>query len=165
VGFEVTYDYLGCSASVATWWHQFHIQFAHVTNVILHVFGYLIVEDMFLGDGTGLFELLQECVVCPYHLGVLAIFFMGSTRMVLLSISTITMMYLLPQRDQMGNWPVWLENMVLRTMYVWVYMSRTFLPWRREVLHVFNGAALTLVDRMFFLVWFRCPFAVSIVLG
>ncbi len=90
-------------------------------------------------------------------------FFMGSTRMALLSISTITMMNLLPQRDWMGNWPVWLENMVSRTMYVWVYTLRTFLPWRWEVLHVSSGVALTLVDCTFFLDWFRCPFGVLIV--
>ncbi len=60
---------------MATWWHQSHIQFARVTNVILHVFGYLIVEDMFLGDNTSLFESEQECVVCPYHLGVLAVLY------------------------------------------------------------------------------------------
>jgi hypothetical protein len=92
-------------------------------------------------------------------------FFMGSTRMALLSISTITMMYLSPQRDRMKNWPVWLEYMVSRTMYVWVYTLRNFLPWRWEVSHVSSGVALTLVDCTFFLVWFRCPFVVSIVLG
>jgi hypothetical protein len=91
-------------------------------------------------------------------------FFMGLTRMALLSISTITMMYLFPQRDWMGNWLVWLENMVLRTMYVWVYTLCTFLPWKLEVLHVSNGALFVLVDHIFF-VWFRCPFAVLIVLG
>jgi hypothetical protein len=42
-------------------------------NVILHVFRYLIVKDMFLGDNAGLFESEQECVVCPYHLGILAL--------------------------------------------------------------------------------------------
>jgi hypothetical protein len=42
-------------------------------NVILHVFRYLIVEDMFLGDNASPFELEQECIVCPYHLGVLAV--------------------------------------------------------------------------------------------
>ncbi len=46
--------------------------------------------------------------------------FMGSTRMALLSISTITMIYLLPRCNCVGNWPVWLENMVLRTLYVLV---------------------------------------------
>jgi hypothetical protein len=74
VGFEVAYGYLGCIASVAAWWHQFHIQLAHVTNVILHVFRYLIVKDMFLGDNAGLFESEQECVVCLYHLGILVVF-------------------------------------------------------------------------------------------
>ncbi len=74
-------------------------------------------------------------------------------------------MYLLPQGNQMGNRPVWSENMVSRTMYVWVYTSQTFLLWRWEVLHVSSGVALTLVDRMFFLVWFRCSFVVLLVLG
>ncbi len=58
---------------MATWWHQFHIQFARVTNVILHVFRYFIVKDMFLGDDAGPFELGQECILCPYHLGILAV--------------------------------------------------------------------------------------------
>jgi hypothetical protein len=73
VGLEVAYGYLGCIMSVATWWHQFHIQFARVTNVILHVFGYLSVKDMFLGDNAGPFESEEECVVCPYYLGILAV--------------------------------------------------------------------------------------------
>ncbi len=91
-------------------------------------------------------------------------FFMGSRRMALLSISTITMIYLLPWRDSMGNWPVWFENMDLHTMNVWVYTLRTFLQWR-EVSRVLNGAAFALVDHTFFLVWFRCTFAVLIVSG
>jgi hypothetical protein len=73
VAFEVVYGYLGCVASVASWWHQFHIQFAHVANVILHFFRYLIVEDMFLEDHAGPFQSEQECIVYPYHLGILAV--------------------------------------------------------------------------------------------
>jgi hypothetical protein len=73
VGFEIAYGYLGCVASVATWWHLFHIQFARVTNVILHVFRCLVVKDMFLGDNASPFESKQECIVCPYHLGILAV--------------------------------------------------------------------------------------------
>jgi hypothetical protein len=73
MGFEVAYGYLGCVASVASWWHQFYVKFARVTDVILHVFGYLIVKDMFLGDNAGPFQLEQECDACPYHLGVLAV--------------------------------------------------------------------------------------------
>ncbi len=71
--FEVVYGYLGCIASVATWWHQFHIQFACVTNVILHVFRHLIVKDMFLGDNASPFESEQECVVCLYHFVIFAV--------------------------------------------------------------------------------------------
>jgi hypothetical protein len=58
---------------MASWWHQFHIQFARVIDVILHVFRYPIVEDMFLGDNAGPFQLEQECVVCSYYLGILAV--------------------------------------------------------------------------------------------
>ena len=47
----------------------------------------------------------------------------------MLSILTITMMYLMPRSERVGNWHVWLENMVSRTLYVLVYTSRTFLPW------------------------------------
>ncbi len=74
MGFEVVYGYLSCVVSVATWWHQFHVQFARVTNVILHVFRYFVVNDMFLGDNVDPFELEQERIVCPYHLGILAVF-------------------------------------------------------------------------------------------
>ncbi len=42
-------------------------------NVILHVFRYLIVKDMFLRDNASLFELEQECIVGPYHLGILVV--------------------------------------------------------------------------------------------
>ncbi len=73
MGFEVAYGYLGCVVSVAAWWHQFHIQFAPVTNVILHIFRYLIVKDMFLEDNAGPFEPEREWVVCPHHLGILAV--------------------------------------------------------------------------------------------
>jgi hypothetical protein len=162
VGFDVAYGYLGCVASVATWWHLFHIQFTPVTNVILHIFGYLIVEDMFLGDNAGPFELEQEFVVCLYHLGNLAVLH-GLDRDGITVDFYLTMIYLLPQRDRMGNWPVWPSNMVLPIMYFSVYTSHNFLPWRWE-LHVSNGATLTLVDRTFFLVWFRYPFAVLIVM-
>ncbi len=41
--------------------------------MILHVFRYLIVKDMFLGDKVDLFESEQECIVCPYHLGILVV--------------------------------------------------------------------------------------------
>ncbi len=41
--------------------------------MILNVFRYLIVEDMFLATNAGPFESEQEGVVCLYHLGVLAV--------------------------------------------------------------------------------------------
>jgi hypothetical protein len=62
IGFEVAYGYLGCIASVVSWWHQFHVKFAHITDVILHVFDTSSSRTSFLG-----------CVVCLYHLGILAV--------------------------------------------------------------------------------------------
>ncbi len=38
VGFEVAYGHLGSITSVTSRWHLFHVDFAHVTNVVLHVF-------------------------------------------------------------------------------------------------------------------------------
>jgi hypothetical protein len=55
--------------------------------------------------------------------------FMGSTRMALLSILTITMMYFLPCCERVGDWLIWSENMVLRILYALVYTSHVFLPW------------------------------------
>ncbi len=42
-------------------------------NVILHVVRCLVVKDMFLGGNASPFGLEQECVVCPYHLSILAV--------------------------------------------------------------------------------------------
>ena len=44
------------------------------------------------------------------------LFFIGSTSIALLSISTITMMYLYPRCDRFGNFPVWSENIVSLTL-------------------------------------------------
>ncbi len=41
--------------------------------MILHVVRYLVAKDMFLGDNAGPSESEQECVVCPYHLSILAV--------------------------------------------------------------------------------------------
>jgi hypothetical protein len=38
MGFELAYGYLSCIASMASWWHQLHVRFANVMDVILHVF-------------------------------------------------------------------------------------------------------------------------------
>ena len=35
--FEVAYGHLGCIASVTTRWYQFHVEFARVADVVLHV--------------------------------------------------------------------------------------------------------------------------------
>ena len=80
--------------------------------------------------------------------------FMGLTRMALRSISTITIMSFLPHWKRVGNWPIWLENVVSQTLYVLVYTLHTFLPWSWEKLHVLNEIGHSLVEHTFFLVWF-----------
>jgi hypothetical protein len=50
---------------------------------------------MFLGDNVGPFQLEQECVICPYHLGILAVLH-GLDEDDIAINSTITMKYLLP---------------------------------------------------------------------
>ncbi len=60
MGFEVVYGYRGCITLVASRWHQFHIKFASVADVILHVFWFFIVEDMFLRVNACPFQLEQE---------------------------------------------------------------------------------------------------------
>jgi hypothetical protein len=99
------YGYLGCIAYVTTWWHKFHIQIARVTDVILHVFRYLIVEDMFLGDNAGPFQSEQECIACPYHFGVLAVLHGHNKDGVAVNFHH-NHDVLVATRDQMGNWPV-----------------------------------------------------------
>ena len=53
---------------------------------------------------------------------------MGLTKMPLLLMSTMTIMYLLPVSDLVGNCPVWSEKIVYRTLYTVVNMSRCFVP-------------------------------------
>ena len=69
----------------------------------------------------------------------------GSTRIALLSISTITMMYLLPRCDLVGNCPVWSLNMVSLVLYTDMYTSRIFFPRNVVVLDISSG----LVDLTF----------------
>ena len=55
-------------------------------------------------------SLVNEYAGYTFLVGFLLV--IGSTRIALLSISTITMMYLLPRCDLVGNCPVWSVNMV-----------------------------------------------------
>ena len=78
--------------------------------------------------------------------------FMGSTSIALLSISTITMMYLLPRCEHVGNCTVWSENTLFLTSYTLMYMSRAFFPWSVAVFGTSRGICLGLVDLIFFLI-------------
>ena len=84
----------------------------------------------------------------------------GSTKIALLSISTMTIMYLLPHWDCVGNQPVWLENTVSCMSYTCVNTSCTFMPVSCDVFSSSRGdcvgcshvVGLAFVDRTFFCV-------------
>ncbi len=56
MGFEVAYGHLGCVALMAARWYQFHVKLAFVADVILHVLGYLVVNDVFLWNDSHPFQ-------------------------------------------------------------------------------------------------------------
>jgi hypothetical protein len=121
---------------------------------------------MFLGDNAGPFQSEQDWVVCPYHLGVLAVCHGLNKDGV--AINFIHNHDVLVAMKRLGGELAGLVGGHGFAYHVrWVYKLCTFLPWRWEMLHVSNGStfAFALVDHTFFLVWFRCPFAVSMVSG
>ncbi len=83
---------------------------------------------------------------------------MGSTKIALLSISTMTIMYLLPCWDRVGKRPVWSEITVSCMSYTHVNTSHTFLPVSCDVLGSSRGdcvgcshvVGLAFVDHKFF---------------
>ena len=89
----------------------------------------------------------------------------GSTSIALLSVSTITMIYLLPCYERVGNYPVWSEKTLFLNSYTLMYTSRALCPFSVAVLGALRGVRLGLVDLTFFLGWFRCPFGVLLVSG
>ena len=78
-------------------------------------------------------------------------FLVGSTSIVLLSISTITMIYLFPCFGSVGKCPVWSEKNVFLTSYMLMYKSRTLCPCSISVLGTSRGVRLGLVDLTCFL--------------
>ena len=83
----------------------------------------------------------------------------------LLSISTITMMYLFPRCERVGNFHVWTEKTLFLASYTLVYMSCNLRPRSVAALGTSRGVRLGLAELTFFLDWFRCPFGVSLVSG
>ena len=71
---------------------------------------------------------------------------MGLTSIALLSISTITMVYLLPHCERVGNYPVCLDKSVFLTSYTLVYISCTLCPCSVTVLNTSRGVRSGLVD-------------------
>ena len=92
-------------------------------------------------------------------------FLMGSTSITLLSISAITMMYLFPRFERIGNCPVWSEKTLFLNFFTLVYTSRALCPCSVVILDTSRGVRLGLVELTFFLDCFRCPFGVSLVSG
>jgi hypothetical protein len=126
MGFEVVHGIL----AALHWWHPVgtsSMSNLHVSQMCFFMFSDTsLSRTFFFGTMLAHFSESRSALCARIILASLR-FFMGSTRMALLSISIVTMMYLLPLQDLVGNWPVWLENMALRTMYIWVYTLRTCL--------------------------------------
>ncbi len=74
MGFEVAYGHLSCIPLMASRWHQFHVELVCVADVVFHVLGYFVVKDVFLWNNARPFQLLEKCVICLYHLRILATF-------------------------------------------------------------------------------------------
>ena len=55
-------------------WHQFHVEPVRVADVVLHVFGNLVVKYVFLWGNACLFQLIEEHIISPYYLRILATF-------------------------------------------------------------------------------------------
>jgi len=130
-----------------------------------------VLDDCFVASDTSLSRMcffgtiLARCkhvinTRCVLASSWLFLLVMGLTKIALLSISTMTMMYLLPHWDCMGNHPVWSENTVLHTSYTCVNTSHTFLPVSCNVFGSSRGdcdgcshvVGLGLVDQTFFCV-------------
>ena len=90
-------------------------------------------------------------------------FLMGLTSIALLSISAITMIYLFPCCECVGNCPIWSNNTAFLTLYTLAYTSCTLCPCSVHFLGTSRGVRLGLLDLTFFLDWFRCTFGVSLV--
>jgi hypothetical protein len=74
MGFEVAYDHLSCIPLMASRWHQFHVKLVCVVDVVFHVLGYFVGKDVFLWNNAHAFQSLEECIICLYHLRILATF-------------------------------------------------------------------------------------------
>ena len=132
--------------------------------MILHVFRYLIVEDMFLGDNADPFQLEQECVLCPYHLGILAVLYGLDEDGVAANFHHNHDVLVALKR--LGGELAGLvgEHGFAYHVHLGVHVAH-FLAVEVGGVAYFQWHIFALVDHTFFLVWFRCPFAVLIVSG
>ncbi len=133
--------------------------------MIFQVVRYFVVKDMFLGGNAGRFESEQECVACLYHLGILAVLHGFHEDGVAV--------------DFHHNHDVFDSTKRSDGELACLVREHGFAYHVRLGVHIANLLAVEvggvacfqrccfnfLVDCMFFLVWFRCPFAVLVVLG
>ena len=105
----------------------------------------------------------MQCKISRYARYILASvrFFMGVTRTALLSILTMTMMYLYPCCEWKGKRPFWSEYFLFLDSYALMEMSRSFFLWRFLALMVGSGMGLGFAEQTFWSDWFR----VSVVSG
>ncbi len=157
MGLEILYGDFRCVPAVAAWGDEFHCHLVFILDNCFHCVRYFVVKDVFLWHNPCVLQACHQHSICSGKFVVVSAID-GFDQDRLLSISTMTMMYLLPRWDRVGNLPVWSENTVSHMSYTCVNTSRTFLPVSCDVLGSSRGdcagcshvVGLALVDRTFF---------------
>ena len=66
--------YLGCIASMASWWHKLKLLVILIPDQVLYTLGYLVIHDMFLWFHPYSFQSKYEVIVCLLHFVVVFLF-------------------------------------------------------------------------------------------
>ena len=138
MGLEILYGDFRCVPAVAAWGDEFHSHLVFVFDDCFIASDTLLSRMCFFGT---ILACCRRVINTRYALMSLWPFLllMGSTKIALLSILTMSIMYLLPHWDCVGNHPVWSENTVSRMSYTHVNTSRTFLLVSCDVLGSSRG--------------------------
>ena len=164
VSLKITDWHLYCIPAVGAWWHHFYLNFYSSCIIIFRASDTSLYNIYFLGIIPA--RLSISIIVWYARVSSASLrFLMGLISIALLSISTITMMYLFPCCERVGNCPVWLEKTVFLTLYTLVYTPCNLRPRSVALLGTSRGVHLDLADLKSFLDWFRCPFEISMVSG
>jgi hypothetical protein len=119
---------------------------------------------MFLGDNAGPFELKQECIVCLFHLGILAVLHGLDEDGIAVDFHHNHDVLVAMKRSDGELACLVGEHGFAYHVHLGVHVAH-FLAVEMGGVTYFNGAALALVDCTFFCVSIRCLFAVLIVSG